>query len=74
MIENKKNKTERIIEHLEKYGSITSLEAIDLYSATRLSAIIFNLRKRGYNISTDMIPFTDKFGNASTYGKYILIK
>lgn len=68
----KTNKTQMVLNHLEKYGYITSLEAIEKYSATRLSAIIFNLRKRGYNIETIMLPFTDRFGTKSHYGKYIL--
>ena len=72
MNENKTNKTEKILNHLKEYGSITSLEAIELYGATRLAAIIFTLRKRGFNIETMDIPFTDRFGVKSHYGKYIL--
>ena len=72
MSEKKTNKTEKVLQHLEKYGHITSLEAIELYSATRLSAIIFTLRKRGYDIDTIDLPFTDRFGTKSHYGKYIL--
>jgi hypothetical protein len=66
------NKTQLVLDHLEKYGTITSLEAIELYSATRLSSIIYNLRKRGHDIVTEKIPFTDKYGAKSNYGKYIL--
>lgn len=66
------NKTQLVLDHLEKYGTITSLEAIELYGATRLSAIIFTLRKRGYDIVTEDMPFTDRFGTKSNYGKYIL--
>lgn len=72
MSEKKTNKTEKVLEHLEKYGHITSLEAIEKYGATRLSAIIFTLRKRGYDIDTVDLPFTDRFGTKSHYGKYIL--
>lgn len=67
-------KTQKVTEHLQKYGCITSLEAIELYKATRLSAIIFNLRKRGLNIETINIPFVDIYGAKSTYGKYVLNK
>lgn len=68
----KVNKTTKVLEHLKKYGHITSLEAISLYSATRLSAIIYNLRKKGYDIETKDIDFTDMFGTKSHYGKYVL--
>lgn len=68
----KTNKTEQVLNHLQCYGSITSLDAIGMYGATRLSAIIYNLRKRGYVIDTIRIPFTDRYGNYSWHGKYIL--
>lgn len=72
MSEKKINKTEKVLEHLKEYGCITSLEAIELYGATRLSSIIFNLRKHGYKIETIDLPFVDRFGTKSTYGKYVL--
>ena len=70
----KQNKTQKVLEHLKKYGSITSWEAIELYSATRLSAIIYNLRHRGYSIDMIVLPFVDRFGTKSHFGKYILVK
>lgn len=47
-----KNKTELVLEHLQSKGSITSWEAIQEYKATRLSAIIFNLKKSGFVIKS----------------------
>jgi flagellar motor switch protein FliM len=60
-------------EHLIRKKSITSLEAIENFSATRLSAIIFNLRKSGFNIVTRSVPITDRYGNTGIYGNYVLI-
>lgn len=40
----------QVKKHLIEKGSIDSWTAINLYGATRLSAIIFILRNRGYNI------------------------
>lgn len=65
------NKTNEVLKHLKQNGSITSWEAIQLYGATRLSAIIFNLRKK-YNINTFMIDDIDRYGNESRYAKYVL--
>ena len=48
------NKTKSVLVHLQTKGSITSWKAIDLYRATRLSAIIFVLKGRGHDISTEM--------------------
>ena len=39
---------DRILNHLEKYGSITSWEAIKEYGCTRLSQYIYLLRNEGY--------------------------
>ena len=74
MSEKRVSKTMKVLEHLQKYEGITSLEAIELYGATRLSAIIHSLRKRGYSIITEDLPFVDRFGSKSHYAKYVLIK
>lgn len=67
------NKTEAVLNHLKEHGSITSLEAIEKYGATRLSAIIFRLRKQGYKIVTEDTDFVDRYGYKSRYGNYILV-
>lgn len=66
------SQTADIIKHLETYGHITSMEAIELYGATRLSGIIFVLRKRGMDIDTEDITTTNRHGRKTTYGKYVL--
>lgn len=67
----KTNKTKEVLKHLQKRKSITSWDAIKLYGATRLSAIIFNLRDRGYLIDSIYIDGKDRFGNTSRYVKYV---
>ena len=61
----KVNKTQLVLKHLKEKGNITSWEAIQKYGATRLSAIIFNLKDKGYEINTLMIDGKDRFGNES---------
>lgn len=63
-----------VLSHLISKGSITSLEAINEYGATRLSDIIFRLRKQGYDIKTVMCAGKTRFGSACTYAKYVLEK
>jgi hypothetical protein len=65
------NKHQLVREHLIKNGSITSWEAIQNYGATRLSAIIFNLRKNGMDIRTIMREETDRYGNTTQYANYV---
>ena len=74
MSEKKTNKTNEVLKHLQTYGCITSLEAIEKYEATRLSDIIFRLRNKGIKIQTIDIPFVDIYGTKSSYGKYVLIE
>lgn len=72
---SKMNKTKAILLHLQEFGHITSWEAIQEYGATRLSAIIYNLR-HNYNltIQSKEIAFKDRYGNNASYVEYILIK
>lgn len=65
-------KTAQVLEHLKNHGTITSWQAIQEYEATRLSAIIFNLRKDGYNIDAKTELTKDRNGNVCQYAKYIL--
>lgn len=68
-----KSKTNDVIMHLIKYGSITPMEAHDRYHLFRLSSVIFELRSRGMIIDTENVPFTDVNGRKSHYAKYHLI-
>lgn len=70
----KKDKTSEVLKHLKVKGSITSLEAIELYGATRLSAIIFNLRKKGYEIKTTDGSCIDRYGHKCRFARYTLIE
>lgn len=46
---------ERILNHLKRFGSITQLEAINLYWDWRLSDKIYRLKKDGYDIKTETL-------------------
>lgn len=72
-------KQSQVMAHLLEHGNITSWTAIELYAATRLSALIFNLRDIGeknksFEIITEMVDFEDKLGNKSQYANYIFKK
>ena len=67
---NSKSHIELISEHLIKYGSISSIEAIDLYGCTRLSARIADLRKRGWPITSDMATAKNRYGHTTNYAVY----
>lgn len=66
------NKTTAVLQWLQSHASISSMEAINNFGATRLSAIIFNLRKRGHNIEMEWCEGRDHFGHPMRYGRYFL--
>ena len=62
----------RILDHMKKHGSITSMEAFHEYGITRLASRIFDLRELGYDIATLMMDGENKYGEAVKYAKYVL--
>jgi hypothetical protein len=69
----KKTKSQKVKEHLMKFGHITSWEAIKSYRATRLAAIICNFRKQGMDIVS--VPMAKKQdGENVNFVKYVYNK
>lgn len=61
---------ERVLDYLERLGSITSLDAFRDLGVTRLSAIIYRLRDDGYQIKTKDEFATNRFGERTHYARY----
>ena len=59
--DEKKSQKEMCLDYLERYGSITPLEALSAFNSFRLSALIFELRKDGYIITTKLNDGDKKF-------------
>lgn len=66
--------TDRVLNYMLDNDGITSWEAIKEFGATRLSAIIFNLRKRGYFIESIWQESTNRYGDPVRFVKYMLDK
>ena len=60
-----------ILTHLQEKGSITSLEAIYDYGASRLSAIIYVLRNRGYIIDTIQEKGKTRYNRPCKWARYV---
>jgi|TARA_R100001086_G_scaffold250031_1_gene192755 hypothetical protein len=73
LVDTPKNQHEAVLWHLNEYNRITSWEAIKEYGATRLSAIIYNLRNDGYIIDTNMKTSINRFNRKVNYSEYVLI-
>ena len=70
-MQGRMTKTKQVKTHLRTHGHIDTWTAIQEYGATRLSAIIFELRKHGWIIDTEDVNTKDRNGNPSTYAKYV---
>ena len=70
-MEKKKTQRDVVKEILESGKSITSMEAFEL-GITRLSAIIFDLRKLGMPIITQTASTVTRYGSSTTYAVYKL--
>lgn len=65
---------ERILRHLQDYGSITSLEAVNEYGCMRLAARISDLREQGHNITSEPTKGRNRYGETTYYSTYRLEK
>ena len=64
--------TQMILNHLKSFGSITPRDALDLYGCMRLGARIYDLRKAGHSISKSNETKPNRFGETTTYARYML--
>ena len=71
--ENKQSQVSMLADHLILNGSITSIEAIEMYGCTRLSARIWDLRHK-YGMKIEAVPETGKnrYGKLVNYVRYRL--
>lgn len=63
---------ERIIRHLEDYGSITSATAMEEYGIMRLASRISDLKKQGVSIKTETVSGKNRYGEQTSYAKFSL--
>ena len=64
---------ERILDYIEKNGSISPKEAEHHFGCMRLSGRIYDLKKRGYKFSVANEVSTNRFGEPCHYARYTLI-
>lgn len=60
--------------YLEEFGSITAFEAVYDLGITRLSSIIYKLKKRGWVFETGRVNVRNRYNENCCPCKYTLIK
>lgn len=61
---------ERILRHLQDYGSITPVEALKDYGCMRLGARIYDLKREGHRITTERETVINKRGEKVAFARY----
>jgi hypothetical protein len=61
-VDHKPTQNERIIDYIERFGSITQLEALRDLGVMRLASRISDLKKQGYQIASKPITVYNRFG------------
>lgn len=65
---------DRVLRHLQDYGTITTLEAITEYGILRLAARITDLKRKGYAISSETKTDSNRYGEKVHYSVYKLVE
>lgn len=68
------NQKMRILDFMQKNGSITCLDAIEAFGCMRLPARIKDLKDEGHLINKRMELGTNRFGEPTRYARYSLVK
>lgn len=67
-----KTQTERVLHYLKKHRGITSMQAFEMFGITRLSAVIFELRRK-YEIASERTEGKNRYGEKVWFSTYRLI-
>ena len=64
------NQREKIVLYIQKFGSISSMEAFQDLGIIRLSARIYELREEGYKFEETFKASKNRFGESVSYKRY----
>ena len=68
----KTSQCDRIVEYMEKYGSITQLQAYIDIGCWRLASRISDLKRQGYSIKREMVKVKNRYGEEVPVARYSL--
>jgi hypothetical protein len=62
----------KVYRYMQTHPFITPMDAIRRYNVTRLSAIIFDMKKDGISIKTNIVRKKNEDGHITPYAEYSL--
>lgn len=63
---------DRVLRHLQDFGTITSLEAMQEYGIMRLASRINDLKKAGIEVKREMVSAKNRYGESVSFARYLL--
>lgn len=65
---------ERILRHLQDYGSITQAEAVTEYGCYRLGARIWDLKAQGVPIRSERVTGKNRYNEPVSFSRYSIVE
>jgi hypothetical protein len=72
-MQNLSKQQERLLNYLTNVGSITSFKGLEILGIFRTPNRISELKKMGYNINTQMVTVTNRWGEQTKVANYTLL-
>lgn len=69
---NRPTQAMRVLNYMERFGSITQYEALQDLGVMRLASRISELKKQGYAISKEVVPVRNRFDEVCHVKRYSL--
>lgn len=63
---------EKVLDYMERFGSITQIEALSDLGIMRLASRINDLKKKGHKINKKMVKRMNRFGERIQFAEYSL--
>jgi hypothetical protein len=63
---------QRILDYMERHGSITQIEALNACSVMRLASRISDLRRKGHPIESQMVKVKNRYGETCRVKRYYM--
>lgn len=67
---SKAKQTDRVLDYMREFGSITQLEAFRDLGVFRLASRISDLKRQGYVITGDMVAVNNRYGEKCYVKRY----
>ena len=71
-VDHKPSQNERILDYIDKFGSITQQEAMNHLGVMRLASRISDLKRLGYQVESEMVVVKNRYGEECRIKRYKL--